>query len=145
MTKHVRVLNPKSNNDIFGAFPQIDKNGIYLPAGSIHLLNGEHLGPNRGFGVAHIIAEHDGQISRAYPSLAGLAPHDKVANYVVMMLLRKAPIYVEAGNQKRPVVVHSAVGSVILERRGQASDAWYSIVSAFGRKNSRGQLIANLL
>lgn len=145
MTKYIRVLNPKTGTDIFGLFPEIDQRGIYLPPGNIHLCHGDHYGPNKGFGVLHIIAEHGGQIARAYPALAPLAPHDMVVGYVNKILMRQAPVFIEADNVSRPVVIHTVAGGVILEKRGPDHAAWYSVVSAYNRKARRGELMASLL
>lgn len=145
MTKYIRVLNPKTGTDIFGLFPEIDQLAVYLPPGKIHLCHGEHVGPNRGFGIEHILAEHGGQIARAHPSLARLNPHDMVIGYVNKILLRQAPIFIEADNVNRPVVIHTVTGGVILERRGPEHATWYSVVSAYNRKTRRGIVMASLL
>ncbi len=144
MSKHNRVQHPTNGTEVFGRVPEIDSNGIYLPSGDIHLLNGEHYGPNRGFGVEHIIAEHDSQISRAFPSLAGMEAKDRVVAYVAKILLRRAPIFVEADRPDRPVVIHTTAGGVVLERRGKPENAWYSVVSAYNKKSRRGQMMGSL-
>jgi hypothetical protein len=145
MNPYNRVLHPTNGTDIFGEMPGIDKSGILLPPGLIHLVEGEHYGPNSGFGVVHIVAEHDRQIARKNKALAQMSSHDRVRHYVAQILIRKAQIFVEHEKPKRPVVIHTAKGGVILELRRNDGISWYSVVSAYNRQNQRGELMANLL
>lgn len=145
MNSYKRVPHPTNGTEVFGEMPTIDKSGIFLPGGLIHLVEGEHFGPNRGYGVAHIIAEHDGQIARRHRDLAPMSAHDRARHYVAQILLRRAQIFVEHDKPRRPVVIHTAKGGVILELRNNDDVSWYSIVSAYNRQNQRGELMASLL
>jgi hypothetical protein len=54
MNKNAFVINPKTNEFVFGKIPAIKLPRGDFPAGEIVLRYGEHIRTNRGFGVAHI-------------------------------------------------------------------------------------------
>lgn len=58
------ILSPTGHQD-WAVFTQWDawKSGGQIKALPIRVLEGKHVGPNRGFGKAHIIAEHQNDVS----------------------------------------------------------------------------------
>lgn len=124
-----------------GIFPLLsEKFRVDFPTGKIVLKTGEHRGANRGFGVVHILAEHTADLARHELSL----DENGVADYVALFLQSGAQIFSEFDNLRgfhRPMVVYSRIGTVVLERQEINGDSVYSVVTAFARKNPRGQKI----
>lgn len=111
-----------------------------FPTGKIVLKTGEHRGANRGFGVRHILAEHTADLTKHELSL----DENGVANYVALILQSGAQIFSEFNSLRgfhRPMVIYSRVGTVVLERQEINGESVYSVVTAFARKNPRGQKI----
>jgi hypothetical protein len=127
--KNEYVVNPVSQTPSFGTFPRIDSKGIVFLEGEIYLKYGEHRGPNRGFGMEHIWAEHqDSLISNGYTDQMD------VARYVSDIIKPNASIHSEFAEMrnKRVQIVKSAVGMVILEERLDGYNTpIYSVVTAY--------------
>jgi len=127
--KNKYVVNPVTQTPSFGTFPLIESRGIVFLEGEIYLKHGVHRGPNRGFGMEHIWAEHQN-----YLIANGYTEKIDVARYVADIIKPKASIhseFAEMGN-KRVQVVKSAVGMVILEERLDGSNIpIYSVVTAY--------------
>ena len=72
------ILHP-SGAIAFGRLLTMRAPGIILPARQIRLFHGRHTGPNRGFGAAHIWAEHEREMVAA-----GFPEFGNVAGYVAV-------------------------------------------------------------
>ena len=72
MAKNNYGINGSPNSHIahpaglpcFGSLPEFVSRGDVIPAGDIFLRVGNHRGPNSGFGVRHIWAEHENELVR---------------------------------------------------------------------------------
>lgn len=124
-----------------GTFPLLsEKFRVDFPVGKIVLKIGEHRGANRGFGVIHILAEHTADLTKHELSL----DENGVADYVALILQSGAQIFSEFNSLRgfhRPMIIYSRAGTVVLERQEINGESVYSVVTAFARKNPRGQKI----
>lgn len=146
----VRVLNPIDNTDIFGVVPSLrltskSKGVILTQAAPIHLVKGKHIGPNAGFGVAHIWAEHNREIRRA-----GFTNLDLVPAYVQGILTAPGLIYFEDRKLQRPRVntVRIATGTVIMEYIRTVIDKvetpHWSVVTAYSNARTAGVVVGQI-
>lgn len=145
-----RVLNPIDNTDIFGEVPSLkltskSKGVILTKAAPIYLVKGKHHGPNRGFGVAHIWAEHSHEIVRA-----GFTSRDLVPAYVQGILTAPGRIYFEDRKLRRPRVntVRIVTGTVILEYIRVIIDKvetpHWSVVTAYSNARTAGVVVGQI-
>lgn len=155
MSKHNKVLHPNEQHGyVFGVFPEITKYGLNFPMGPIYLLNGEHRGKNRGFGLEHIVAEHGHQLRNQFKNLECV--NTMAIHYVADLLSAGMPIYCEfdglpsasvkhSYSAHKSTVVNSAKGSVVLELRldGQ-NQHFYAVITAFNRRQGKGTEIGRL-
>ncbi len=143
------VAHPVTGHYSFGYVPQMESQGILLPAGHIHLRAGRHIGRNKGYGVRHIWDEHGHELPRW-----GCKTVDEVATYVASVITHKAPIYCEFHQTKngfRVAVLRSSKGTVILEPivNEDFELQFYSVVTAY-KMNRRshgtevGKVICNV-
>lgn len=70
----------------------MESRGFPIPEGRIVLFEGEHVGPNRGFGALHIWDEHRREMARR-----GLMSYENVPKFVAAILQavhrREGPIW----------------------------------------------------
>ncbi|KAB6716663.1 hypothetical protein [Roseobacter sp. TSBP12] len=146
----VRVLNPIDNTDIFGVVPALTltskhKGVITTREAPIYLVEGKHIGPNSGFGVAHIWAEHQQEIIQA-----GFTNQSLVSAYVQKILTAPGVIYFEDRNLKKPRVntVRIVTGTVILEYVRTIIDKvetpHWSVVTAYSNTRTVGVLVGQI-
>jgi hypothetical protein len=146
----VRVLNPIDNTDVFGLVPPLtlttkSKGVIQTQAAPIHLVEGKHIGPNAGFGVAHIWAEHRQEIIRDGFRNRGLVPA-----YVQGILTAPGLIYFEDRKLQRPRVntVRIVTGTVILEYIRTVIDKvetpHWSVVTAYSNTRTAGVVVGRI-
>ncbi len=146
----VRVLNPIDNTDIFGVIHALTltskhKGIINTVEAPIHLVEGKHIGPNSGFGVEHIWAEHSKEIISA-----GYAGLHLVPAYVQRILAAPAAIYFEDRQVARPRVntVRIVTGTVILEYVRTVIDGverpHWSVVTAYSNTRTVGVLVGGI-
>lgn len=147
MSKNRIIINPRTNDTIFGEFPLIETRHDVFESGFIYLRWGEHRRANRGFGVSHILIDHDKEIRKA--GFNHENDEVRVAHYVAEILQSRAKIYSEfehPGGNHKPTVVRGLLGTVVLERmRDNENKIIYSVVTAYGLKKPKGTLIGNLL
>lgn len=135
--------HPTNGTFCFGNVPAAKLSHIVILGGPIHLPQGRHLGPHKGFGVAHIWAEHKSDIIDAgYPQMSD------VPAYVGSLIYRGAPIHVPDERKMfspRLKVVAGVRGVVILEERldGQ-NNVFYSVVTAIPRGRPEGPRIGKV-
>ncbi len=131
--------------ECYGRIPEIIKGKDQIPAGDIFLRIGRHSGPNRGFGVRHIWAEHQIELQNK-----GYNTVDDVSKFIMDIILPGTPIHCEfdnAGGRHRVTVLKTSLGIVVLEPKEDlsADSGWiYSVVTAYTRKNAHGTLVGNV-
>lgn len=129
----------------YGRVPEMHSRGDVIPAGDIFLRVGRHIGPNRGFGVRHIWAEHERELTEW-----GYTTVNDVARFVRDIIQPGAPIYCEFSNpagRHRVAVLRSALGIVFLEPReaSETVSGWiYVVVTAFTRRTAHGVLVGRV-
>jgi len=127
--KNKYVVNPVSLTPSFGTFPAINSRGVVFFEGEIYLKYGEHSGPNRGFGLEHIWAEHESYlIANGYPNKVD------VAQYIADIIKPKASIHSEFAElrNRRVQIIKSSVGMAVLEERLDGSNVpIYSVITAY--------------
>lgn len=145
-----RILNPTDNTDIFGTIPALTLNSklkglITTTQCPIHLYEGKHIGPNSGFGAAHIWAEHENEIiGSGFSSIAD------VPSYVQKILSKPSLIYFEDRKINRPRVnaVRIVTGTVILEYIrtviNKVETPHWSVVTAYSNPRTVGVLVGNI-
>lgn len=121
-----------------GLFPELnEKFRKDFPVGEIVLKHGEHRGPNKGFGIVHILKEHKSDLTKH-----NLDHSDEgVICYVKLILRSGARIYSEFASLRgfhRPMVILSSIGTVVLERKDIKGKTLYSVVTAFGGNKVKG-------
>jgi len=134
-TKNIKVLNPQSGTIIFGKVPE---NPTGIPSGMIHLRLG-YVGSGRrksgAFGARHIWEKHKIDLSISSP--------EEVPQILASILEPGVEILYEHVN--KPVVLNTAKGLVSLQlKKDETGGNWYNIISAYGRRNSRGTVFAEL-
>ncbi|MDM8545614.1 hypothetical protein QUF61_03880 [Candidatus Venteria ishoeyi] len=138
MSNNTFIQNPYSKDNDFGFIPHMEKYPEFQE-GFIKLRVGKHRGPNRGFGVNHIWAEH-----KQYLIKKGYQDWGSVAD----ILQPGSPIYCEFNNIRgnhRVAVVKSTLGQAILEKKQDANNKiFYSVVTAFEGKNAHGTRIGTV-
>lgn len=109
-----------------------------IPEGEIQLRHGRHWGPNKGFGAAHIWAEHQKEMQQA-----GFTIREQVADYVASIVQTGSAIYYEGGHHTRQkiTIIRSSVGTAVLELKHEGQTAIWSVVTAYSRKNANGTRI----
>lgn len=136
-----RLISPVSNDCIFGHVEGRTIKGIIIPSGPIYLKEGKHFGPNRGFGVEHIWAEH-----RVEMAALGYETKNDVANYVADIVRPGSSIYCEFDNIRaglKLTVIRTVIGTAILQHQ-EKGDSHYSVLTAFSRKTANGTLIGSI-
>jgi len=138
--KNQRIENPLNEGQYsFGTFPEIHwSNKILFEAGEIYLLFGQHHGPNSGYGLAHIWAEHEGNLRNK-----GYYHQLEIANYVASILVNGAKIYTEFGSKPAAQVIKSSLGMVVLAMWEQGNEQFYSVITAFPGE-ARGTQVGKL-
>lgn len=144
------MINPKNGSDVFGVVPALTltsqhKGKILTVEASIHLVEGRHTGPNSGFGVAHIWAEHQREIMAA-----GYSSMDDVPSYVQAILTAPGLIYFEDRGTKRTRVntVRIVTGTVILEYIQTVVDGvtrpHWSVITAYSNTRTAGVVVGQI-
>ena len=113
--------------------------GYLLPLGPIHLKLGKHIGPNRGFGAAHIWHEHQTEMSQV-----GLMNFDDVPVFVARIVKPGSQVFFEFARLRgntRVSVVRSVNGTAILELIETRDHPHYSVVTAFKDAKAHGTKI----
>jgi hypothetical protein len=129
------ITNPDSGLDTFGVVPKIRLGGVAFAETQIQLFQGKHSGPNKGFGVRHIWAEHQREMKRV-----GFLEESDVARYVLSILQPGTSLFYEGASWKntRLMAVRSAKGTVILEYRERREGPVWAVVTAFSGTKTHG-------
>ncbi|UUA75275.1 hypothetical protein [Cellvibrio sp. QJXJ] len=139
ITKNTKIIHPVTGVHEFGAIPEIIKpeKKLHIEGGNIYLKHGEHIAKNRGFGVNHIWIEHSDQLIKL-----GYSTIDDVPRYVSEIIVAGASIHV--ADYRRPTVLRSAKGIVILELKLVGNSCEYSVVTAYPQKYAHGSIVGNI-
>jgi hypothetical protein len=139
------ILNPRTNSLDWAQMPGLTTSGKFFPAGPIRLRYGEHKGPERGFGLAHIWE------ARKYKSATMPTPMHAVfviETFITSILQIGSEIFYEgnlATSSDRAMVFKSTAGAVIVEERVDGfGKTWYSIITAIPRTSAKGVKIGTL-
>lgn len=130
---------------VYGVIPELNSRGLRIPGGEIFLRVGKHIGPNKGFGVRHIWAEHEKELAKM-----GYNTISDVARYVSDIIRPGASIFCEfnsAAGRHRPTVLKSSLGLVVLEPKDApdaASGNIYTVVTAYTKRYAHGVLVGNV-
>lgn len=139
------TVNHPDGLTCYGRIPELYSRGDIIQAGNIFLRVGRHIGPNRGFGVRHIWAEHEKELKKL-----GYETINDVACFVRDIITPGAAIYCEfndPGGKHRPKVLRSALGVVILEPKeaeNTVDEIIYSVVTAYETYKTHGTLLGIL-
>jgi len=122
------ILSPTGHRD-WGVLTHTDeeRSGGKIKAGSIRLLKGEHWGPNKGYGIDHIIAEHSSDFEGKSRPM-----EDQIHN----VLLNFNEVY-EGKNGRLILLVNKpkTVASVELRPENKGGEHFYSVVTAYPKEN----------
>ena len=137
----VALINPTTGTPVFGIVPRLQLSGLIYREAPIHLLPGKHIGPNRGFGAAHIWAEHPKEMAQA-----GYSRFGEVPAYVAGIIKPGTRLYFEGSSWRttRLLAVRTATGTCILEFRDQRGGATWSVVTAFFGTKTHGSLVGTV-
>lgn len=146
----VRVLNPVDQTQIFGVVPALtltSQHSGVIPTqqAPIHLVVGRHHGPNSGFGVEHIWAEHQNEIIADGFAHIGLVP-----DYVQRILTFPGLIYFEDRKLPRSRVntVRIATGTVILEYVRtiieKVETPHWNVITAYSNTRTAGVVVGQI-
>jgi hypothetical protein len=133
-----RINHPTNGTPHFCAFPELKGAGRAFAGGLVYLKEGRHNGPNNGFGVLHIWAEHFKK--ETDPGAA----ESRIALYVSSILIAGSSIHYSADREDRALIWSNSKGLVMLEERtGGEEGIHYSVVTAF-RGRLKGALIGEI-
>lgn len=138
-------INHPDGLHCYGQIPEISTKRDRIPGGEIFLRTGRHTGPNRGFGVRHIWAEHEKElVSLGYGSV------NDVARFIRDIIRPGSPIYCEFNSiigKHRTTILKSALGLAILEPRedpDSQSGYIYVVVTAFNKRQAHGTMVGKV-
>lgn len=129
------LINPITENISFGEILDVTTRGVFIPAGQVRLLTGRHIGPNKGFGAAHIWSEH--QLEMEDRGFAGI---NDVPAYVASIVAQGTPLFFSGDNMRhiRLVAVRSSRGTAVLEFKDRREGAIWSVVTAYSGTRTHG-------
>lgn len=141
-SKNKRLSHPDTGLEVFGVIPEISHRGEHFEKGNIILKVGKHIGPHKGFGANHILAEHHKDLlHKGYEGKEGLL------RFISEIIAIGSHIYCEfsdiRGNH-RPTVLKSNKGIVVLERKPNGDQIEYSVITAFPHKRVHGTRIGTI-
>jgi hypothetical protein len=129
------LTHPQNGGVCFGNVVEMNSRGIIIPAGEIRLASGKHHGPNRGWGAAHIWAEHAREMEKR-----GFLTYEDVPAYVARIIRQGTHLYYDGAHmrQTRLMGVRTPVGMAVLEFRNQRDEPIWSVVTAFSGTKMHG-------
>jgi len=135
--QNTKIVNPETGKLSFGVIPEnpiIASGEIYLRLGFVGV-GRDLLG---GFGARHIWDKHSKDLS--------LSEFSNVPSTVAELLLEGCDVLVDSskGGDDKPIVLNTSKGMVVLTKKGVEGAVEYSIVSAYGRTNHPGTVVATL-
>jgi hypothetical protein len=130
-----QIKNPTTGLESFGSIPDVVLGRQLFESCEIILLEGHHRGPNSGYGLQHIWAEHTREMQQV-----GFMEQTDVPHYVLSILRSGTPLFYEGANLRkmRLMAVRATKGTVILEYVQRREGAVWSIVTAFSGTKAHG-------
>ncbi|MFG1299148.1 hypothetical protein V5F49_05065 [Xanthobacter sp. V3C-3] len=106
------------------------------------MLRGKHTGPNKGFGVCHIWAEHRREMEHF-----DLVEEAHVPIYVAKIVCAGTPLHFEGSDIKatKLIAVRSSIGLAILQLRPTREETYWSIVTAYASSKKHGVRVGAVL
>jgi hypothetical protein len=135
------LINPTSNQYCFGYVAEARVKSTVIPSGEIRLEAGRHWGPNKGYGAKHIWVEHQKEICKF-----GLRTIEDVPHYVAKIVRENARLLYEGGDLRgtKITVVESSFGIAILGYVDRADEAFWRVITAYGRRQGHGTRFGNV-
>lgn len=132
-SKNTKIINPKTGLLEFGYLHEIiiPTQSLHIEAGHIYLRHGD-----KAFGANHIWNKHGSALKKI-----GYLMLDDVAKYVSDIIVPGARIHIE---DKRPMILKSSKGIVILQLKCVESINEYSVVSAYRAGYAHGPLVGTI-
>ena len=136
-----QIFNPLGNGVVFAVIPRLTLDRVEFQEANVVLPEGKHIGPNKGFGAAHIWAEHQREMAAV-----GLQSFGEVPLFVLPMLKHGTPLHFEGASWRatRLLAVRTAAGTVVLEHRQQRGGDVWSIVTAFSGTKTHGTRVGSV-
>lgn len=134
------LINPLTNDVIFDTVPALKRKDLNTEEGHIHLLLGQHTGPNRGYGAVHIWAEHQKELTQK-----GWTTLEEVPRFVAHVLQPKVNLHFEGGNYRKTRIntIRLGAGNCILEYYLTPNPHW-RVVTAYVGRSGKGILVGTL-
>jgi len=137
------LLHPTTQELSFGYIDGRQTKKWVISEGDIRLRKGKHTGPNKGFGAAHIWAEHRLEMERA-----GFLNLEDVPAYVAGIICTGAPYFCEFESMRgkpRLTVIRTTRGKAILELKGERGGPdFYSVVTAYSDTKTHGTRVGTV-
>ena len=135
------IINPVSNDFAFAVIPSLILGGRECSETHVVLREGQHIGPNRGYGSEHIWAEHQREMAAI-----GLHSPAEVPLFVLSILKPGTPLHFQGGDWRktRLMAVRATAGTVVLEHRQQRHGDVWSIVTAFAGTKTHGARVGTV-
>jgi hypothetical protein len=135
------LICPRTGTFSFARVPQLKLDGLNFEPADVRLMKGKHVGPNRGFGAAHIFSEHKRDLERH-----NVFNLDDVPLFVQLIIRPNTPLHFEGGSYRasRLIAVASSVGIAVLEWKVTNSTPVWSVVTAYLRKAPIGHRVGKL-
>jgi hypothetical protein len=136
------LKHPISGQSSYGFIEAYNARGVSIPSGKIYLKDGEHWGPNNGYGAAHIWAEHEKELR-----VVGFNSLEAVPAFVASIVQPGSFVYFESARMRggqRVSIVRSKNGMAILEYKGTRGNPNYSVVTAYPKAKPHGTLVGTV-
>lgn len=134
--QNAAATSPLTGTPIFGTVPEIHTQWTRFNEGPIFLRSGQHISAKRGFGMAHIWAEHKQElIGRGYTDI------ERVPAYVSTIICTGATLYWEIGARLTISATSATDIAIIQERFDGTGRVFYSVITAFQKGRAHGTLV----
>jgi hypothetical protein len=144
--KNTLIANPKTNTYSFGVIPEIKNGKMHFAQGEVFLKYGQHIARNRGFGVAHIWAEHYKELAKLGYNTENISLN--VAHYISDIIVSGIPLFCEfndiRGNHRIAAIRHHIGVCYVEEKTDNSDNIYYSVVTAFRNAKPRGTRIGSV-
>ncbi len=135
------LTHPQTGGICFGNVVEMKTRGAIIPAGEVRLISGRHVGPNRGWGAAHIWAEHALEMEER-----GFLTYEDVPAYVATIVRQGTPLFFDGGQMRqiRLMGVRATTGTAVLEFRDRREGPIWSVVTAFSGVRTHGTRVGTV-
>lgn len=135
------LTHPETGGVSFGTVVEMRTFGAVIPAGEIRLSTGRHVGPNKGWGAAHIWSEHALEME-----VRGFLAYEAVPAYVATIIRRGTPLFFDGANMRhvRLMGVRGATGTAVLEFKDRREGPIWSVVTAYSGVRTHGTRVGTV-